>query len=268
MKTTPKPIHVAQRGFTLVELMISILIGLFLTGGLLTLVGAMKRTSGTQSGLSQLQDNERMAMTLMTDVIQTSGYFPNTILDTAANLFTVTGPFTIPGQSLAGSGSYGAALPGDSITVRYATAGNDGVINCTGGTSTVAATFTNTFSVDTSGNLNCQLSVTVGATTTVTPTVTLISGTTVNGVLVSGVTNLQIYYGVQTNTSVSTNSVDTYLDAAQVTAGPGGGYWPNVISVQLTLTFVNPLSGQPGQTSTTIPFMRTVVVMNRAGIVT
>ena len=35
----------SERGFTLVELMIAIVIGLFLTGGLLTLVQAMKRTA-------------------------------------------------------------------------------------------------------------------------------------------------------------------------------------------------------------------------------
>ena len=62
-----------QRGFTLIELMIALLIALFLIGGLLTLVQAMKSTSISQSGMSQLQDNERMAMTLMTDVIQSTG---------------------------------------------------------------------------------------------------------------------------------------------------------------------------------------------------
>ena len=54
-----------QRGFTLIELMIAVLIALFLSAGLLTLVQAMKATAGVQSGLSQLQDSERMAMTLI-----------------------------------------------------------------------------------------------------------------------------------------------------------------------------------------------------------
>jgi type IV pilus assembly protein PilW len=264
LKSTITPAHAAQRGFTLIELMVALVIGLFLIGGLLTLLGGMRRTTTTQSGMSQLQDNERMAMTLMADVIQTTGYFPNPITNTASGLFLITAPFTYPGQALSGAGSYAAAAPGDTVTVRYMTAGGDGVINCTGATSTVAAIFVNTFSVDTSGDLNCGLSTTIGGTTTVS-TVQLISGQVVNGVVVSGVTKLQIYYGVATNTSVNTNSVDTYLDAAQVAAG---NYWPYVISVQLKLTFVNPLSGQPGQTSTTIPFTRTVVVMNKAGITT
>jgi type IV pilus assembly protein PilW len=253
----------AHRGFTLVELMVAVLIGLFLIGGLLTLVQAMRRTSTMQSGLSQLQDNERMTTTLMTDVIQSSGYFPNPMVNSATTEFPVTGSFTVAGQALVGSGAYGAAAPGDSITVRYATAGGDGVLNCSGGTSAVAATFTNTFSVDAFGNLNCVLTVNSGTVTTTT--IQLISGQVVNGAVVSGVTNLQVYYGVETNIAAGNSSVDTYLDANAVTAG---NYWGNVISVKLTLTYVNPLSGQPGQTSTTIPFTRVVAVMQKTGVTT
>ncbi len=268
MKTTPAhsihPPRFAQRGFTLVELMVAILIGLFLVGGLLTLVQAMKRTFTSQSGLSQLQDNERITMTLMTDVIQSTGYFPNPVINTAISEFPATGSFTTAGQALVGSGSYTAAVPGvgDTITVRYASAGGDNVINCSGGASSVPATFVNTFSVDAFGNLNCQLTVNGGTPTTIQ----LVSGqTNSSGVLIGGVTNLQIYYGVQTNTATGTYSVDTYLDANAVTAG---NYWGNVISVKITLTFVNPLSGQPGQTSATIPFTRVVDVMNKTGVTT
>jgi type IV pilus assembly protein PilW len=253
----------AHRGFTLVELMVAVLIGLFLIGGLLTLVQAMRRTSTMQSGLSQLQDNERMTTTLMTDVIQSSGYFPNPMVNSATTEFPVTGSFTVAGQALVGSGAYGAAAPGDSITVRYATAGGDGVLNCSGGTSAVAATFTNTFSVDAFGNQNSVLTVNSGTVTTTT--IQLISGQVVNGAVVSGVTNLQVYYGVETNIAAGNSSVDTYLDANAVTAG---NYWGNVISVKLTLTYVNPLSGQPGQTSTTIPFTRVVAVMQKTGVTT
>jgi type IV pilus assembly protein PilW len=239
-----------QRGFSLIELSIAVLIGLFLMGGLVTLVGGMKRTNGNQTGLSQLQDNERMSMSLMTDVIQTAGYFPSPTVNTSALMFPVIGSFTAPGQSIFGTGAYTAAAPGDSISVRYATGGGDGVINCAGNTSAVAATYINTFSV-VGGNLICQLVTNGGAPVTVQ--------------LVSGVTNLAIYYGVQTNVAAGNNSVDTYLDGAAVAAG---NYWSNVISVQITLTFLNPLS-QPGQTPLTpIPFQRTVVVMNKAGVIT
>jgi type IV pilus assembly protein PilW len=254
MKTSP-----AQRGFTLVELMIAILIGLFLVGGLLTLVQAMKRTNVSQSGLSQLQENERMAMTLITDVIQSTGYYYNPLTNSAAAAFPATGSF-VAGQALLGAGTYGSAAPGHSITVRYQTAGGDNVINCTGNPSTVASTFTNTFSIA-NGNLQCQLTVTVvGGATTVNPAVPLIPG----------LSNMQIYYGVQTNTSVSNNSVDTYLDAPLVTAG---SYWSAVKSVKITLTFLNPLYGTlQGQTTVNTPqyiyFTRIIPVMSNTGVST
>jgi type IV pilus assembly protein PilW len=275
-----RPIHLrprSQRGFTLIELMIAVLIALFLSAGLLTLVQAMKATAGAQSGLSQLQDNERMAMTLIADVIQSAGYFPNPTLNTAVAEFSVApanglaSAFTTPGQSVAGAGNYGdpplPASPSNSVTVRYATAGMavvppatpDNIVNCTGNTSAVATTFTNTFSlladpsIPGTYDLVCQLSdSTAGTTTTV--------------YLVSGVTQMQIYYGVQTNTGVTTGSVDTYLDANTVTAG---NYWGNVVSVKVTLTFVNPLYGNlAGQlrsnTPQTIAFTRVIDVMNKA----
>jgi type IV pilus assembly protein PilW len=249
-----------QRGFTLVELMIAMLIALFLIGGLVTLVQAMKATSLSQNGLSQLQESERMAMTLMADVIQSAGYFPNPLVNTAASSFPISAPFTATGQTLSGGGNFTDAAPGNSITVRYLTNGTgsatpDNVINCLGNTSAVAATFVNTFSVD-------------------LPTQTLQCTLVVNGVasaavpLISGVTRLQIYYGVQTNTAVGTNSVDAYLDANTVTAG---GYWSNVKSVKITLTLVNPLAGQAGQTSAVrqfITFTRIIDVMNKTGVTT
>ena len=242
----------AQRGFTLLELMIAVVIAIFLIGGLVTLVGAMKITFSNQSGLSQLQDSERMAMTLMTDVIQSTGYFPNPLINTAVSSFPVTGLFTSAGQALVGSGNFTDPAPGNSITVRYLTSGSDNVINCSGNTSSVGATtFVNTFSIDLNGNLNCTLVIGSAAPVTVP--------------LISGLNSMQIYYGVETNTALSNNSVDTYLDANHVTD------WSKVLSVKITLTFFNPLFGQPGQTNAAfkfITFTRVVDVMNRTGSTT
>ena len=245
-----------QRGFTLVELMIAVVIGLFLVGGLLTLVQAMKRTTVSQNGMSQLQENERMAMTLITDVIQSAGYFvitSATVNNTAASSFGVIAPFTVAGQYIFGTGTFGGAS--NTITVRYMTSGTDNVINCNGGTSAVAASFVNQFSIDTANkNLVCQLTVNGGAPTTV--------------VLINGITNMQIRYGVQTNTSVTSNSIDTYLDSTAVTD------WTAVKSVKITLTFVNPMYGNsPGQTTlastpATINFTRIIPVMSNTGIAT
>ena len=258
MRNSSAPSHAGrftERGLTLIEMMIAILIGLFLTGGLLTLVQAMKRTSLNQSGLSQLQDNERMAMTLITDVIKSTGYYPNPVLNSQAASFPVknynaNANFTFAGESLVGTGAYAAG--NNVITSRYLTTGNDNVINCTGNISGVgvAATFVNTFSLDGAGNLQCTLIVNNGQPTTVP--------------LISGISNMQIYYGVQTNGAAATNSVDTYMDAPTVTAG---SYWNSVKSIKVTLTFVNPMFGQPSQPQT-IQFTRVIAVMDKNGVTT
>jgi type IV pilus assembly protein PilW len=255
----------SQRGFTLIELSIAVLIGLFLVGGLLTLLGAMKRTSGIQNGMGQLQDSERLAMTLITDVVQSAGYWPDPKGVDVSLAFPVFAPnfaavssANLP-QTIFGTGSGTAAAPGDILTVRYQASGSgpgsDGVINCLGGTnqSVNPVTFVNEFSivVDATGisSLQCKLTVIDSAgnqTITTTP-------------LVSNVQNLQVYYGIKADGTNTNTSVDTYEDANQVAD------WTQIMTVKLSLTFLNPISAQPGQPPT-IKFMRVVDIMNRTGI--
>jgi type IV pilus assembly protein PilW len=248
------------RGFTFVELMIAMALGLFLIGGLLTLVQAMRRTTTNQSGLSQLQDNERMAMQIVTDVVQSTGYFTNPLTNSAAASFPAgtftspsgTGVFTVAGQGLVGTNGAGP----DVITNRYQTAGTtvgDNAINCTGNASTLPASFVNQITVD---PINKNLTCTLWLNNVQQPTVAL----------VPGITNMTVLYGVQSGNGAASNSADTYLTAAAVTAPTN--YWSQVKSVQVTLTFVNPMFGQPGQTLPTVTFTRTIAVMNKTGVTT
>lgn len=264
----------AHRGFTLLELLISITIGLFLIGGLLTLTSAMKASSGMQSNLTQVQDSERLAMGLMTDVIQQAGYYPSPVTTTAVTAFPlISGPSTwtagapsgatLPaGYSIVGAPN-ALTTAGDSITVRYNTSGSDNLMNCAGGYSSgTAAAFINTFQVGyNSGtgtySLNCILT-TIGTATT---------STTIQ--LVSGVQYMSVRYGVQSNAVSGTSSIDCYLTAAAVSAN---SLWNAVRSVQITLGLANPLYGTlPGQTKTVpqfIVFVRTIDLMNTVGIIT
>jgi len=239
-----------QRGLTLVELLVALAIGVFLLGALLTIVANTGKVFRAQTQMSQLQDNERLAMTMMGDVIQEGGYYPNPTIYTAQGALPAGGAFVSGGQGITGT-------TGDSLTARFKTAPGDGMINCTGGTNTTAATvtYTNTFSVDANGNLNCALN--NGATTTTQS-------------LVTGVTSLSVLYGVKTDFSVNNGAVDSYLTAAQINANASPGptvLWNHVVSVRITLTFVNPLAGQPNQPAT-IPFQRVVAVMNQTGVTT
>jgi type IV pilus assembly protein PilW len=244
----------AARGFTFVEIMVAIALGLFLIGGLLTLVQAMRRTATNQSGMSQLQDNERMAMQLITDVVQSTGYYTSPLTNSASAAFLgqTYGP-AVFSSAQALLGIHTAGVP-DIITNRYQTAGTlagDNAINCTGNSFATAAGFVNQITVNTASNyLTC--------------TVWVNANNPVSVALVPGITNMTIQYGVESGNGVASNSVDTYLTADLVTAG---NYWPLVRSVQVTLTFLNPMSAQPGQPAT-VNFSRTIAVMYKTGVAT
>jgi type IV pilus assembly protein PilW len=246
-----------QRGFTLVELMVTVAIALFLLGGLLTILQNMRGTYNNQQALAQLQDQQRFALSVLTDVIQAGGYFPDPVGMTSITALPAAGAYQV-GQAFTGNQTAGQP---DSIGVRYRTAINDGVILCDGSTNTgpgVSQLYTNVFTVvppagAVPGQLQCTLTVNAAAAN---PPVAI----------VNGVQGLQIYYGVKRNPAITDYNVDTYFTANQMqTAGPNGNDWLNLSSVRIILTFTNPLAGQPGQ-QPTIVFERVIEVMARAGV--
>jgi len=242
-----------QRGFTLIELMVTVAIALFLLGGLLTILQNVRATYGNQQALAQLQDQQRFAMTVLTDVIQAGGYFPDPVKMTATSALPAAGAYQA-GQAF--SGTQGAGGP-DSIGVRYVTAGGDGVILCDGSTNLGAVgtslAYTNVFTVvPPAGGAPGQLLCTLNGNPPLA--------------IVSGVQGLSVYYGVKRNPGITDYNVDTYLTADQMLlAGPNGNDWENISSVRVILTFTNPLAGQPGQQPTII-FERVIEVMARAGV--
>ncbi len=240
-----------QHGVTLIELSVTVVIALFLLGGLLTIVQNTRSAYTSTTQLSQLQDSQRLAISLITDVIQSTGYFPDPTKTDAGIAFPAAGPLT-SGQAMAGVQSVTA--PEDAITVRYMTADKDGILNCLGSSNSSGAnvTYTNTFDLaaaDASGNrwLECTLDDGTGPKTQH---------------LVNGLTNMQIFYGVKRNAGTNDLNVDTYVRAADMSVTD----WQAVSAVRLILTFTNPVVA-PGAPAT-ISFERVIAVMNRAGVKT
>jgi type IV pilus assembly protein PilW len=247
---------VRQQGFTLVELMVGLLIGLFLMGGLLIVVQDNKRTFSSQNGLARLQDDERLAMTLLTDVIQQTGYYPSPTLNTAASMFPVTGAYAKAGQPM--FGTHTSTTAADTLQARYATKGGDGVLDCGGQAKAVPWVFNSQFSV-VGGQLVCT---TEGGTV-----YTLVGDVSTAGAVQDAVSieNMQFLYGV--NAAGTGTNVDTYKTADLMTPAD----WNNVISVQITLKFSNPLysTTNQGQGSTMLPtiqFSRVVNIMRQTGV--
>jgi type IV pilus assembly protein PilW len=267
--------HGRNQGFTLVELLISILIALFLLGGVMTIVQDTRRATSSQTQSTQLQDSVRLAMSMLTAVIQTAGYYadPFGSSPNSPNSLAAIGAF-VAGQAVSGTGAFAAAAPGDTISVRYQTGNADGVLNCAGTSNTSGANqiYINTFSLDNLGQLQCTL--TTGGVAAA-PIVLIPAITTGPNQL--KITNLQILYGVQSNpapasqcqtTILTANQcADSYLDAAQVSAKTINGQtaWNYVVSVRITLSFLNPTNPVPAGD---LKFTRVIGIMNRMGVVT
>lgn len=274
MYTRPllRPAH-AQRGFTLVELMVTVGIALFLLWGLTTVVQNVRTANLNQQGLSQLQDEERFALTVITDVVQSGGYLPDATAWTPATSLPQVNPVFEPGQAF--YGVHQAAAPGDTLQVRYRTgltitAVNDGVILCDGSTNTAqlpSHAYTNIFSVvpqgpGVVGGLYCQVD-NLGP-----------SAAAPGVLLVPGVQSMTVYYGVKRDFTFSDYNVDTYLTADQMCstlfAPCGTDDWSNISAVRVILTFTNPLFNAgapvgPGN-QPTITFERVIEVMARGGV--
>lgn len=67
-------VQLNQRGFTLVELMVALVLGLILTGGVINIYISSKQTYRMQDNQSRLQENGRFALQYLTKDIRMAGY--------------------------------------------------------------------------------------------------------------------------------------------------------------------------------------------------
>jgi type IV pilus assembly protein PilW len=259
MHSTARP-QDTQQGYSLVEVMVAMAIALFLLGGTLVMVQHTRSAFTAQSQLAQLQDNERMAMSLMTDAIQSAGYYPNPHNFTDAQTL-VSPSFSVPGPP---NITATPAVPvvgalGDTITVRYAAAPGDNVYNCRGDQYTGASAFEtweNTFSVvslpPVQGVPQYQLQCTLWSLST---------KNSVTTPLVTGVQRLTIQYGVNTAGSLTGSCADMYKPTASMLTAD----WSNICSVKVTLTLPNPFN-PPNGPKPTLTFTRVIAVMSKVGV--
>ncbi|WP_199153053.1 PilW family protein [Chromobacterium sp. ASV23] len=205
-----------QTGSGLVEIMVAITIGLLLLSVLVMIFTSTKLAQSNQSGLTQLQDNQRTAMTLINTIVESAGYYPSPQTQAATDALPASGVFAA-GQSITGTSGTGGAS--DTLTIRFATAPGDGILNCNGTSNTGSnnTIYINQFAINSNNQLTCAL-----------------NGGTAQP-LVDGVSNMTVQYGVDTN---GNGSVNQYFSASALPAGAA------VRSVKVTLTMVNPIANQ------------------------
>ena len=240
-KLRSSPSRSRQAGFTLVEMLVAITIGLVVVFGMTATFVNLKNTFKSQDSLGQLQDNERLALTFLTTAVNEAGYYPNPMAGSTITNTSLTDTWS--GNMPAAVGIFGTADGGsatntESLQTAYASTGGDGLISCIGTTYAGAGTVTvrNVFYVDpTTNSLMCKVYVNSLKTDAMAN-----SGTATP--LISGVKSMSVAYGL-----VSTGSqVNLYKTPDKLVAAD----WPNVKAVRITLYFVNPFDASSPITRT------------------
>jgi type IV pilus assembly protein PilW len=242
-----------QRGYSLIEVMVAITIALFLMAGAGTIMQHTRNAFKAQDQLAQLQDSERMAMSLITDVVQSAGYYPNPHTFTDVQTLVASPAFLTAGAPNIATIAVPGAV-GDTISVRYAAGPLDNVYDCRGDRNTGAGAFEtweNTFSVvpappasDGTPQFQLQCALWSLSTNAVVPTP-----------LVNGVQSMTIQYGVNTIGAGANSCADRYKATKDMQTAD----WSNICAVKVTLTFANPFNPK----GKAINFTRVIAVMNQ-----
>lgn len=122
-----------QAGFSLVELMVALTVGLLLLAGVLQILLANRRSFDAQSTTAHLQENVRLADFVLENNIAQAGYRPDIDIaarasDTALFPASDMAPATMAGSVVAGD--YGGKNHSDTLRLRFRAAG--GVRDCRG----------------------------------------------------------------------------------------------------------------------------------------
>ena len=197
-----------QSGFTIIELMVSMLIGLLLIAGILSVFVNSKRSYNTRDSLSLMEENGRVAILRLQRGIAPAGY--PLYDDLVPVLFTGT---TIAGVDVSSNGADGVS---DRVTVAFRPTGIN-TSDCLGSEEVQDGFIVNSYYVTANNTLNCD----GGASGLSQP-------------LAEGVESLQAMFGVDEKAD---GFADHYLNADQVEAAIAGDaeVQLSVVSVQLSL---------------------------------
>ncbi len=214
-----------QQGFSLVELMVAMALGVVLMLGVVDIFSSVRASTQLEQNLSRMQENGRFLMNFMLEELQEAGYAgpPGQELD--------LDPITQPANGITADGG---GLSADTIEVNYASD-----YNCSGTYQGLYALKTVSFSwsadVDPTGEVSPGI----------TWTCTYNGAVEVNNqALADGVETLQILYGEDTDADSAPNQ---FVDAGNV------GNWDNVVSLEVGIIVQSPDTNLALTTGTPIP---------------
>ena len=208
----------ASRGVTMIELLVAVTIGLFITLVVAQLFLGSRQTFATTDDVSRMQENIRFTQQLLIRVVHLASYKsqPNSLTLTVFN----------PATSPAIAATDGAGTASDTLTIRYQGSGDglgaaDGtVVDCLGVALDSGVTAVNIFSIQQNP-------------TTLRNGLFCSNGGNAQE-LVPDIDNMQVLFGEDTNGDLT---ADRYVPLPNV-ANPS-----NIVSVRIALLFQTPTAG-------------------------
>lgn len=203
-------------GYSLIQLLVAMMLGLFILVGMLTINASSKKTYQISSFSSTLQDDLKNANYNLSQIIRRTG-FRSAPWKSNVNAFLADTTFTENGQVVTGSDGATAIIP-DTFSIRYQGSGNglgvaDGVVvDCIGDTLDAEDVAIITFDIN-QNTLRCTIN-------------NETQGTIQTEELVDNIENMQILYGIDTDND---NYANQYLNASAVST------WMNVVSIRIAL---------------------------------
>ena len=144
-----------RRGFTLVEFLVAIAIGLVVSLVIGQIFVGSRQSFSSQEDLARVQENMRSASQILSRTIRMAGYRNNPGVD-PSQVFPQASTPAINGADNVATAGFTAGKEPDTITVRYQGAGSgagaDGsVVNCLGVAVDFGAMSSNTFAIRENG---------------------------------------------------------------------------------------------------------------------
>ena len=233
----------AQKGFSLIELLITMVIGLFLLSGIASSYISSKKASVNRSQISILEDNGRLALEIISKSLQHTGHAPNLLLEKPfiedlANVVADTCPDGT--VNVVDTGIFKVSADNDALgqdTIGVVFYGNDNIFtDCAGNTMNAVVP------------VGCRLSPLPNVNTApesskiynsfyvddVKKTLECAGSRSAAGVTIAdGVENIQFLYGVDNN---SDGTVDRYVNATEINATATDSIdWSSVITIQTAI---------------------------------
>lgn len=221
-----------QRGFTLVEIMVALTLGLLVMVGVIQVFISTQQSARIQQSASRMQEDGRMAMALLGRYFRLAGYttYPwdkgGTLWAPAINArgFSASAPFAA-GQVVRGTEN--DVNGADTIRIRYQGAADGSVTTCLGRVVPATEMADITLSLSAADAIQGQ---SLNCTDNSNP------GGALTQPLVAGLQGMELWYGLsQGATGIDANGrltgATAYVTAAQVPTGQ----WNRVISLRVSL---------------------------------